>query len=154
MQRRVVDNQVIRKSMHEILSSTPSSNHVLIWVASRLQRYNASSLSQDFWNKTRKWQDVTRRVVVESVWHAHHFAVPPYAAEDKDVDNNFWLESNPESTESLSTHIGLNAYMKDNDPPAALVVVRPDSYIAFSSIIRSSQDIDTALQSLESYLIN
>ncbi|KAI7886318.1 hypothetical protein K492DRAFT_187760 [Lichtheimia hyalospora FSU 10163] len=154
MQRRVVDNQVIRQSMHEILSGIPSSKHVLVWIASRLQKDVACPLSQDFWNKTRERQHVAHRVVIESVWHAHHFALPPYAADDTNVDNDFWLEANPESTESLSTQIGLNAYMKEENPPAALVVLRPDSYIACSLTIRSSQDIDTALQSLESYLIN
>ncbi|KAI7860348.1 FAD binding domain-containing protein [Circinella umbellata] len=145
-----------RKTLRDILQGC-RDQHAVIFVGSRPSRRTYCCWTQDFWTKVKKTYSfqVVQPVIIESTWHARDSRVPDYV-EEKEKENAedvFWLEDRWDTLDSVSKRIGLTAHMWDKpETPAAIVIVRPDLYVAHSSLVRSTEDIDFALEVLGGYL--
>lgn len=157
LRKRVMSPDTIdRRTLYQIVSGT-RSQHILLFVATRPSHLPASPLVQDFWDKlqTKHFHDkAVRPIIVESTWHIDECRLPNYVdTTNPSNEEAFWSEYQYTAEHSLTRRIGLIDFMYEKPvPPAALVVIRPDMYVAQSSLIRTNQDIDTALDALQLYL--
>ncbi|KAI8148766.1 FAD binding domain-containing protein [Fennellomyces sp. T-0311] len=157
LRRRIIseDAHFDRRSLHQIIQSN-KVQHTIIWLASRPARLGPSPWTQDFWSKFNNYEypkASVRALVVESVWHTHRSAKPPYVATTEDAIDH-WIEEQWDVQNSISKRIGLAGHMKDKpELPAAIVIVRPDLYVSYSYLVRSPGDIDHALKFLDGYLL-
>ncbi|KAF1797630.1 FAD binding domain-containing protein [Mucor lusitanicus] len=165
-----------RKTLHQIVSNT--GKHTVLWVSTRPAAYNASPLTLLFWGKLQtSFGNTIRPVIVESMWHVPEYSLASdieiriselcngdkqrIVIAEKLESENFWVEyHHPASTyDSITKLIGLETHLKTcrpadvQDPPSALVIVRPDLYIAHSTLVNTAQDIDRAFEFLHGYLI-
>ncbi|GAN00992.1 monooxygenase FAD-binding protein [Mucor ambiguus] len=163
-----------RKTLHQIVSNT--GKHAALWISTRPAAYASSPLTSLFWSKLQtSFRDSIRPVIVESMWH-----VPEYSLA-KDIETkiselcendeqrmviakkleseNFWVEYHPSSSyDSITKMVGLQEHLDKcsadtEHPPSALVIVRPDLYIAHSTLINTEEDIDKAFEFLHTYLL-
>ncbi|KAI9269086.1 FAD binding domain-containing protein [Phascolomyces articulosus] len=158
LRKRILTNspRLERKTLRDILQGC-RDQHAILFVGSRPSRRTYCPWTKDFWNKVNKTYStkVVTSIVVESTWHARDSRIPDYVQEGQQegVEDAFWLEDRWDTADSVSKRVGLTAHMWDKpETPAAIVIVRPDLYIAHSSLIRSTEDIDIALEVLGSYL--
>ena len=145
-----------RKTLRDILQGC-RDQHTIIFVGSRPSRRTYCPWTRDFWIKVSKTysSQAVQPIIIESTWHTRDSRVPDYVEEkeQENVGDIFWLEDRWDTSDSVSKRVGLTAHMWDKpETPAAIVIVRPDLYVAHSSLIRSTEDIDSALQVLGSYL--
>lgn len=157
LRKRVMSPESIdRRTLYQIVSGT-RSQHILLLVAPRHSHMPASPLVQDFWEKlqAKKFHSkAVRPVIVESTWHIDECRLPSFVdSTDPSNEEAFWSEYQFTAEHSITRRIGLIDFMYEKPvPPAALIVIRPDMYVAQSSLIRSDQDIDNAFNALKLYL--
>ncbi|KAI7878459.1 hypothetical protein K492DRAFT_170794 [Lichtheimia hyalospora FSU 10163] len=145
LRRRVVKNQIEHKTFHEIMrTSISEARYTALFICTRPSSYDACTCwMESFWFKARKWSSVLCPIIVESTWHAYSNTLPSFVTSDDEyAANAFWLENSFNSSESLTQRIGLGSNLSGSNPPAAIVLIRPDGYIAISSLIHSVEDID------------
>ncbi|KAI9251920.1 FAD binding domain-containing protein [Phascolomyces articulosus] len=161
--RVVTSSQVIeRKSVHDILQSTDNTQHTIIWISTRPSRINPCKMNQDFWSKYAKFVKNTtsiRPIMIEATYHAHQNKLPvyyniPMNNKQQQQESIFWLEERWDVQNSISKRVGLDQHMWDSktEPPAAIVIVRPDLYVAYSGLVNSPSDMDDAFKFLASYV--
>ncbi|KAI8148755.1 FAD binding domain-containing protein [Fennellomyces sp. T-0311] len=145
-----------RTTLHETLRGH-GSRHTMMLICTRPSRYDPCPWTRDFYEKFTKHgypPVAVRGMVIESSWHAHQSRKPEYAVSD-DYTVSYWVEEHWDGEKSITKRIGLAEHMWDApEPPAAIVVVRPDLYVAYSSYIRSAGDIDQAFNFLDGYIHN
>lgn len=146
-------DRIERQTIRQILSGN-GAKHTILWLCSRPSKYPPCPWTGIFWDKlvNLKYSDkAVRPLVVESTWHVHEYRLPEYVTTgSKDLlENAFWMEDHPDSPESLTKRLG---FSDEQGTAAAIVIVRPDLYIAHTSMIRSPADIDPALSTLSIYL--
>lgn len=120
-----------------------------------------------FWKKAKELnaKNIVRPIVVESIWHVPEYRLPDEIEKKllkaneqnlfEEESENFWIEyHHPNSKETLSNLIGIGAETQSNskEPPAALLLVRPDLYIVQSSLVQTESDIDRVLSFLKTYI--
>ncbi|KAI8148753.1 FAD binding domain-containing protein [Fennellomyces sp. T-0311] len=148
-----------RRTLHQILQDD-GIQHTVVFVGTRPSSYDPCPWTQEFWNKFVAQDypaNVAQPLVVESAWHGQQNKVPEYVTAisvgGKPVEEAYWLEESYNLEHSISKRVGLFKYISEKpEPPAAIVVVRPDQYVAYSGLIRSTTDIDKAFQFLDRYL--
>ncbi|KAI9475357.1 FAD binding domain-containing protein [Zychaea mexicana] len=151
-----------RRTLRDILHGC-QDQHAIIFIGTRPSRRTYCPWTRDFWIKAKKTYSpkVARPIVIESTYHSRDSRIPDYVGIEeepqaeylKSVEDAFWLEDRWDVHDSVTKRVGLTAHMWDKpETPAAIVIVRPDMYVAHSSIITSSSDIDSALEVLCSYL--
>ncbi|KAI7900681.1 FAD binding domain-containing protein [Cokeromyces recurvatus] len=162
-----------RKTLHQIISNT--GNHTALWIATRPASYSASCLTSKFWKKIQtNFGSSIRPLIIESTWNVPEYRLADDIMHDiKDLcDNddkriviaekleseNFWVEYLPTSSnDSITSLIGLHSSLvntthTNTEPPAALLIIRPDLYITSSTLVLSEDDINKALAFLHTYL--
>ncbi|KAI8142975.1 hypothetical protein BJV82DRAFT_113408 [Fennellomyces sp. T-0311] len=154
LRKRIITDDLERRTLHQILKSN-SGQHSMIWVGSRTSRVEACPWTSEFWSKfTSSNYAAVRPIVIESTWHVHESTTPDYV--DKSqwdlAEEAFWTEDHWDANDSVSKRVGLVNHMRDKESPAAIVIVRPDLYIAYSSLVTSPKHFDTAFAHLDSYL--
>lgn len=145
LRRRIVKKCIERKTFHEILrTSVSETKYTALFICTRPSNYDACTWVESFWVKASKWRHILRPIIVESTWHAYSNTLPSFVSSDDESDatNAFWLENSFNSSESLTERVGLGGHLSGSNPPAAVVLIRPDGYIASSSLIYSVDDID------------
>ena len=153
LRNRVIndDRPLERKTLHGIFQGH-GAQHKIIWICTRPSRFEPTHWIEDFCNKLEKQRYASSAVqgmVVESAWHAHESKKPEFAGDNV----AFWVEEDLDADKSLTKRVGLASHMYDTpEAPAAIVVVRPDLYVAYSGLIRSSNDIDHAFEFLNGYI--
>ncbi|KAL9546938.1 hypothetical protein MBANPS3_006429 [Mucor bainieri] len=163
-----------RKTLHQIVSNT--GKHTALWVSTRPAAYASSPLTPLFWSKLQtNFGNSIRPVIVESMWHVPEYSLAKdieakisqlcendeqrIVIAEKLESENFWVEYHPSSTyDSITKMVGLQAHLDTcstdtEHPPSALVLVRPDLYIAHSTLVNTEEDIDRAFEFLHTYLI-
>lgn len=161
-----------KKTLHQIVSRT--GKHTALWVSTRPAGYNPSSLTSKFWNKLQtSFGNSIRPVIIESIWHASEYSlakeikvnIANLCGNDKQriiiveklESENFWVEYHPSNTyDSITKMVGLQSHFDDcsitEEPPTALVIVRPDLYIAHATLVNSEDDINKAFAFLNTYI--
>ncbi|KAI9315820.1 FAD binding domain-containing protein [Dichotomocladium elegans] len=155
LRRRVIADRIVRKTLHEILADNgPTSKYVALWVSTRPSSHEPHPWTPMFWTRITRWRHAVRPLVVESTWHVCSFDTRPHYALNsaEDDDDAFWMEDSLVYPDALTNRIGLGNYIKEKNPPAALVVIRPDNYIAYSVLVRSPTDLDGAFAKLATFV--
>ena len=158
LRKRVITNKLERCTLHQILATDTTAQHAILWISSRPSRFPSHSLTNEFWTNfvDKKIPSLAARpIIIESSWHVHECISPDYVKEGQQTiaENAFWSEDHWDAEDSISKRVGLTPHMYDKpEPPAAIVVVRPDLYIAYSNLVRSTQDIDHAFKFFDGYL--
>ncbi|KAG2222427.1 hypothetical protein INT45_009439 [Circinella minor] len=158
LRNRVMTNKLERCTLHQILATDTTTQHAILWVSSRPSRFSSHSLTSEFWAKffdSKVSSPAIRPIIIESTWHVHECKPPDYVKEEQQTiaECAFWSEDHWDTEDSISKRVGLASHMYDKpEPPAAIVIVRPDLYIAYSNLILATQDIDHAFRFLASYL--
>lgn len=159
-----------RKSLHQIVHA--SGKHIVLLVATRPKIYEPCSLVTTFWRKFQNNNNV-RPLVIESVWHVPEYDLAEeikkeienchkgnqeaIAAVERTQSENFWIEYHPShTTDSITQLVGLQNIFNNNMtgelPPTALLIIRPDLYIAYSMLAEDEADVDNAISFLHTYL--
>ncbi|KAG2227354.1 hypothetical protein INT45_004309 [Circinella minor] len=163
LRKRIINNQGLeRKTLHDILQSE-ITQYSVIWISTRPVSQAPCEWTKDFWNKYQvnyRSSTVVRPIIVESAVHATQCKIPKYVTAKKtinlsktkkNVENTFWVEEQWNIQNSITQRTGLDKYMWEKpETPAAIVIVRPDLYVAYSSLVRSPNDIDQAFEFLNS----
>ncbi|KAI9473551.1 MAG: FAD binding domain-containing protein [Benjaminiella poitrasii] len=162
-----------RKTVHQIVSNT--GKHTALWVATRPASHDASRLTSKFWRKVQTdFGNSMRPLIVESTWNVLEYKLAGdikrnihelcegdekrMVIADKLESENFWVEYQPSNSSDSITHlVGLDASLEaaeaaTDELPAALIIVRPDLYIAYSIFVKSEDDINMAFAFLHTYL--
>lgn len=148
--RILTDETIDRTTLHALLASHHHGKHTILWVATRPSHAPPpdDDLTAAFWRKASAHTDTLEPVVVESVWHVRELRRPPYAPE---ATRSFWLEDAADAHDAVTRRVGLT--WQDDATPIAMVVVRPDLYVAQSAVIRSEDDLNAAFEALsDAYL--
>ena len=169
LRKRIINIQEIeRPTLHTILQQE-GFQHSVIWIATRPSSSNPCEWTQEFWRKyvtqfgsPKKNNTVAalRPIIIESTVHATQCKLPTYVSKNVEnykggVEQVFWTEEQWDVQNSISKRVGLDKYMWDKpEPPAAIVIVRPDLYIAYTGLIRSTSDMEQAFKFLDSHFIN
>ena len=130
-----------------------------MWISSRVSQYPASTLTKDFWmkfNSTFGTSTATvKPLIIESAHHTGKHKLPNYVTSQDYYKDSFWLEEHCDEQKSLSNRARLDKVIGNNKNevvPAAIVILRPDLYVAYSGLVHSSTDIDLAIDFLHSQL--
>lgn len=152
LRKRILTDTLERKTLHQVLGKNRGHQHTVMLVCTRPSSQVAYPWIKEFWTQCRFPSGTVRPLVVESTWHVHQCRAPEYVTAETYDDEAFWTEDHWDRVDSVSKRIGLDQYLKEDNPPAALVIVRPDLYVARSDLIRSPQDFEPALEWLHSYI--
>ncbi|KAI9499420.1 FAD binding domain-containing protein [Zychaea mexicana] len=160
LRKRVLTSKLERCTLHQILATDTTTQHAVMWISSRPSRFPSNPLTQEFWTKffDSKYPSATvRPMVIESTWHVHESKAPEFVQEHGEqasvAETAFWSEDHWDTDGSISKRVNLGTHMYDKpDVPAAIVILRPDLYVAYSNLVRSSSDIDKAFEFLGAYL--
>ncbi|KAI8976155.1 FAD binding domain-containing protein [Pilobolus umbonatus] len=151
--KRMGRSQMERIPIREILKRTDQYTLILLCTGHPRNRPNTEMI-QHFWKSRRSYP--MKKVIVESSWHSRTNRCPLFV-DDNEIEmatDSFYIEENMEVSDSITKRVGLfpllSKYFKDSNPPSALVIVRPDLYVAQASIIRSVSDIETSLFLMDS----
>lgn len=145
-----------RKSLHQITHNT--GKHIALLVATRPKTYEPCSLVSTFWRKFRNSN--IRPLVIESVWHVPEYNlakdIRDEIDDEKQESENFWIEYSPlHAPDSVTKLVGLDnifSNLSGVEPPAALIIIRPDLYISCSMLVQDELDINKAISFLHTYL--
>ena len=151
LRKRIITNDLERRTLHQVLQGN-TGKIFMIWIGSRPSRVDQCPWTSGFWNKfiSRNYAAV-RPVVIESTWHMHTNTAPAYVDELQTAEAAFWTEDKWDADDSVSKRVGLVDHMRDKIIPAVIVVVRPDLYVAFSCLVTSLKDMDSAFEYLDGY---
>ncbi|KAG2227355.1 hypothetical protein INT45_004310 [Circinella minor] len=168
LRKRIINNQHIeRQALHTILQQE-GCQHSVIWIATRPSRFDPCEWTREFWCKyfthfgspKKNNAAAVRPIIIESTVHATQCKAPIYVCKNvnnnkNDIEHVFWTEEQWDVQNSISKRVGLDKYMwNKSEPPAAIVIVRPDLYVAYTGLVRSAGDMDQAFEFLGSYLIS
>ncbi|KAI9251869.1 FAD binding domain-containing protein, partial [Phascolomyces articulosus] len=165
LRKRIIDDQILeRKTLHDILQNE-TSQYTVLWISTRPSSDPPCEWTRDFWNKyhdsryvSSSSSTVVRPMIIESSVHTTQCKVPSYV--DLSSTNNkkgnvkqmFWAEEQWNVQNSLTKRIGLDKHVGTKpETPAAIIIVRPDLYVAYSNLVKSPADIDNAFEFLASY---
>lgn len=150
MLNKDVSELVERKTIYQILEKW-NTKHTAIWVITRQTWQNEPDveLTEAFVNGITKY-DSCHGLVIQSI--TQHGT---YNTEKTPVD--YWIDTHAiSSADSLTSRLGFTAHLtgtKSATPPAALVILRPDRYVAYSSLINTKDELDQAFAFVDSYLL-
>jgi hypothetical protein len=155
VRRCVEDDAVERLTLRQILFNyTTHNKHVAMLVTSRYASQPLFPWTEYFY-KAPLPKETWGRVIIEPSCGVNSYRLPFYVKEDKeDARNVFWIEDHVRLVEdqfTVSKRVGLTEYLNEANPPAVLVVIRPDLYIAHSCLVRSQSDIDKVFDLLGTY---
>ncbi|KAF7721196.1 hypothetical protein EC973_005114 [Apophysomyces ossiformis] len=154
LRRRIITEDqsgMIYKSLHQILHQ--STRHTALFVVTRPPHCLPNKLITAFWDKILPYRTSVRPLIVESAWHASDHRMPQgIDPAIEDPTDAYWIEGRSDGSDSISVKIGLQPHFSGSNPPAALILVRPDRYVAHSMLINSSSDIDKAISFFDTYL--
>ncbi|KAI8329694.1 FAD binding domain-containing protein [Chlamydoabsidia padenii] len=147
---------VERKTIYQIME--PFSNkHLIFWVITRQtwQHEPETELTNAFINGIAGY-NACRGLVFQSISQYGQYNDDNLIIKDKKkVDH--WIDTHAiSSTDSLSSRLGFTTYLtstKSNTPPAAMVVLRPDRYVAYSSLVSNLVELEHAFTFLNGYLL-
>ncbi|KAI8096479.1 FAD binding domain-containing protein [Halteromyces radiatus] len=154
-----VTTQLERQTIYQILEKFNSNNqHTLLWMITRQtwQREPKEELTQSFIKRITEYNSC-RGLVVQSITQYSSYIDENQTKKTTDkVD--FWVDTHAIAAEdSLSNKIGFTKYLKaskDEIPPAALVVIRPDRYVAYSGLISTLDELEHAFTFLNRYCLS
>lgn len=156
VRRCLGDGPVERLTLRRILfNHTARNKHVAMLVTSR---YSSQPLFPwtEYFYKAPLANEIWGRVIIEPSCGVNSYRLPFYVKENKeDAADVFWVEDHVRLVQdqfTVSKRVGLTEYLHEANPPAALVIIRPDLYIAYSCLVRSQADIDRALDLMRTYL--
>jgi hypothetical protein len=143
---------VERQTIYQILEKM-NTKHAVFWVISRQtwQQEPDSELTQTFLKKISSYRTCQSVVVQSAMQYGKYEGALKNDKVERWIDTQALL-----STESLTSRFGFAKYLaasKEPVPPAALVVIRPDRYVAYSGLISTDVELDAALAFLDSYLL-
>ncbi|KAG0180911.1 hypothetical protein DFQ29_009849 [Apophysomyces sp. BC1021] len=153
LRRRVIlgtESGVVSKTLRQILQQSP--RHTALLVATRPPHFPRNTLTTIFWNKVLPYRATVRPIVVESAWHVFDHRVPKEIDQVEDATDGFWIEGFSDASDSVTAKVGLQAHLSSKNPPAALIIIRPDQYVAHSVLIHTSSDLDTAFKFFDTYM--
>ncbi|KAG0180910.1 hypothetical protein DFQ28_003904 [Apophysomyces sp. BC1034] len=153
LRRRIIlgtEPSVVYKTLRQILQQSP--RHTALLVATRPPHLPLNTLTTTFWNKVLPYRAAVRPVVVESAWHAFDHRAPKEIDQSEDATDGFWIEGSTDVSDSITSKVGLQSHLSSKNPPAVLVFVRPDLYVAHSMLIHTSSDLDTAFKFFDIYM--
>ncbi|KAG2227356.1 hypothetical protein INT45_004311, partial [Circinella minor] len=140
LRKRLIKDDIEHITLHHLLQN-PLSQYTIMWISSRASRYPASDLTKDFWIKFNNTfgttTSVVKSLIIESAHHTRKHKLPNYVTYQDYYENSFWLEDHCDEPKSVSNRVGLDKVIennKDGVPPAAIVILRPDLYVAYSGL--------------------
>ncbi|KAI8333079.1 FAD binding domain-containing protein [Chlamydoabsidia padenii] len=145
-----VSGLVERKTIYQVLEKW-NTKHTAIWMITRQtwQQEPELELTNAFINEIKRY-DSCRGVVVQSITQYGN-----YNNDKTEVD--YWIDTHAISSgDSLTSQLGFGAHLtgtKSTTPPAALVILRPDRYVAYSGLISTKIELDQAFAFVNSYLL-
>ncbi|KAI9261425.1 FAD binding domain-containing protein [Phascolomyces articulosus] len=158
LRKRVMTNKLERCTLHQVLATDTTTQHAVLWICSRPSRFPSHPLTETFWTKffdSKILSATIRPIIIESTWNVQICRSPDYVQQEQQhiAETAFWSEDHWDVYDSISKRIGLAEHMYDKpETPAAIVIVRPDLYIAYSNLVHSAKDIDNAFDFLDGYL--
>lgn len=106
--------------------------------------------AEAFWTAARKYP--VRRLIIQSNYHVYRMKyLPDFISNDEMVDgmaeHAFYCEERMDSPLSVTNRVGLYPYLvhKPQASPHALVIIRPDFYVAETKLIYTKEDVEKAL---------
>ncbi|KAI8367469.1 uncharacterized protein BYT42DRAFT_127390 [Radiomyces spectabilis] len=139
-------SQFVQKTLRQILHKSP--RHTALWISARHMWQNSDTLASVFWRKVSNYREAVRPIIVETSSHVGKYGNPDYV--DDGSEENLWVDYH---SSVLSKRIGLDQYLSNHEnPPTALIILRPDLYVAHSCLVNTPEDIDEALSFLSTYL--
>lgn len=149
MLNKNVSDATERKTIYQVLEQW-NTKHTAIWAITRQtwQQEPETALTEAFINGISRYESC-RGLVAQSITQ-----FGSYDTEKTKVD--YWIDTQAiTSGDSLTSRLGFTAHLtgtKSTTPPAALVILRPDRYVAYSSLISTKQELDQAFTFIDSYL--
>ncbi|ORZ18955.1 FAD binding domain-domain-containing protein [Absidia repens] len=146
---------VERKTIFEILEKW-NNKHAVFWMITRQtwQQEPDVKLTNAFIDGISRYNSC-RGFVFQSTTQFATFDDFNSTTQHKVVD--YWIDTHAiSSADSLTSKLGLTAHLTDSKskiPPAALVILRPDRYIAYSSLVSTQLELDQAFTFMDSYLL-
>ncbi|CAO3598038.1 unnamed protein product [Absidia cylindrospora] len=146
---------VERKTIFEILKKW-NNKHAVFWMITRQtwQQEPDVKLTNAFIDGMTRYNSC-RGFVFQSPQQFGTFDDFNSTTQPKVVD--YWIDTHAiSSADSLTSKLGLTAHLTDSKskiPPAALVILRPDRYIAYSSLVSTQLELDQAFTFMDSYLL-
>ncbi|KAI8337558.1 FAD binding domain-containing protein [Chlamydoabsidia padenii] len=138
-----VSGGVKRQTVYQLLEGM-SKTHIVFWMLTRQIWQEEPDITQAFLDGIAKYTSC-RGVVVQSAGQSDKYGTPG------------WIDTRAlTSSESLTSRVGLTSTLissKSPCPPAALVVLRPDRYVAYSGLVGTKLELDAAFTFLDSYLL-
>ncbi|KAI8062625.1 FAD binding domain-containing protein [Gongronella butleri] len=148
---RLVAEQLTRKTLYQILGELPG-RHVAVWVLARAAHQDEppQALTDAFLQRINDYKSCAPLVIQNS---GHYTGFFKSTASSTDA---YWIDPHAlTSPHSLTSRLGVAAAIGKTSarvPPAALVLIRPDHYIAYSGNVASDTDLDTAFAFFDTYL--
>ncbi|CAO3595933.1 unnamed protein product [Absidia cylindrospora] len=151
-----VTKQVERKTLYQVIEPL-NTKHTAFWLLSRQtwQHEPDIELTNAFIHGISGYKSC-RGLVVQSATQYSTY-INDNNNNDKRVDH--WIDTHAiSSPDSLTSTFGFTAHLTTSansttTPPAALVIVRPDRYVAYSSLISTKVELDEAFTFLDRYLL-
>ncbi|KAI9260614.1 hypothetical protein BDA99DRAFT_560682 [Phascolomyces articulosus] len=128
------DNDFKRVTLHQLLQNQ-ISQYTIMWVSGCSNSSPLNPLAQEFWNKFNEIYGNPTTITPSSPT-----AIKPMIVESP---HHAWQNKLPAYVTPMDKH---------KDAPAAIVIVRPNRFVAYSTLVNSTSDIDTAFEFMGKYL--
>lgn len=144
-----------RKTLRELVAQSNKYSVILTATCPSGVLPNTTLIEQ-FWKKTSSLP--VKRFVIQSACHCHFMKqLPEYASDSTEAEESFHTEIKFDAPTSITQRIGLYSYLSSifasSIPPCALLVVRPDMYVAHAKLVYDEKDLEGALQFISSLFV-
>ncbi|KAI7867296.1 FAD binding domain-containing protein [Spinellus fusiger] len=140
--RRTVKDTVVSKPLHSILEG--NSKFVVLWISTCPIACKPNDLANDFLKKVSNYPNVCP-LVVTSAWNT---PVEPHRSSES--DDIWWKEGSLEDR-CITKRVGLDSLIKKT-AGVAMIVLRPDLYVAQSMLINTIEDMEKGFNYLNNIL--
>ncbi|KAI9008431.1 FAD binding domain-containing protein [Phycomyces nitens] len=137
LRSRTIGDSLEWASLHSILGN--DSRFIVLWVCTCKGWQTPSGLTDEFLKKTRPYSKAVRRIVVSSAWHTR---------DSQAMGEEWWIEGSWDEM-CVTRRVGLDKRLAGTntavEAAAGMVVLRPDLYVAQSSLVQTEQDLEEAV---------
>lgn len=152
------EKSIQQKTLREIVSESNKYTVILVATCPSSVLPNTPVVEQ-FWKLTESYTPI-KSLVVQSVYHNHFMRqLPSYITDAQAAEDSFYSEIRMDSPFSVTQRIGLYSYItsifgsSSALSPCALVVVRPDLYVAHAKIVNNVEELNESFKFVSSIFV-
>ncbi|KAL0081760.1 FAD binding domain-containing protein [Phycomyces blakesleeanus] len=155
LRRRTIEDRLVWASLHNILRKTKDSRFTVLWVSTckGWQTPSSSGLTTKFLQSLKPYSRVVRPIVVTSAWHTRDSHPIVQSLGDPELAEAEWWVEGIWDEQCVTRRVGLDkAIIRFTgstetavETAVAMVVLRPDLFVAQSSLVQTEKDLEKAV---------